>query len=324
MRKRDNKVQGAALAVTRQSVRRRVVPDDRAVFSEDQARQIRAIRAASDNTRRAWASDWSVFLGFCDRAASHWYPDLADPHRQALPASPELLVAFIDFFSPLSDYQKTESVPHEKAVHPKKPATLRRCLTTIGKAHRIYGFPDPTKDELVRDALREFLRGRAHQSQVAPMRWKHVNAFLDLDPETLSSGIKSDVEEVLSGEGQWIRSRALLVTAFNTMARREELVELHVEDIHIDAQSGDGFATIRKSKSDQAGEGQTCYLSPLAAIHIKAWIAYARIEDGPYFVVLVVTVKSGSALLIARGATQNSRHSVPHSRHSVPRWMRPR
>ena len=51
-----------------------------------------------------------------------------------------------------------------------------------------------------------------------------------------------------------LRDKALLALAYTTMCRRGELVALLAEDI---TAAGDGFATItvRRSKTDQTGEG---------------------------------------------------------------------
>ena len=81
------------------------------------------------------------------------------------------------------------------------------------------------------------------------------------------------------------RDRALLLLGFAGAFRRSELVALNVADI---AEEAAGLRiTIRKSKTDQEGQGQTVAIArgathcPVAAL--KAWLAAAGIVDGPLF-----------------------------------------
>ena len=79
-----------------------------------------------------------------------------------------------------------------------------------------------------------------------------------------------------------LRNRALLAVAYDTLARRSELVALLVEDIEAGA---DGAATIliRRSKVDQEGMGDIRYLAPDTLRHLRAWLAGAGVTSGPIF-----------------------------------------
>jgi site-specific recombinase XerD len=55
-----------------------------------------------------------------------------------------------------------------------------------------------------------------------------------------------------------LRARALLATAYCTMARRAQLVALRMEDLSFNPESGDGVALIRNTK---AGREESRYLS---------------------------------------------------------------
>jgi integrase len=60
-----------------------------------------------------------------------------------------------------------------------------------------------------------------------------------------------------AGEGiRADRERALLTIAYDTMARRAELVALDIDDFTF-LPDGTGRVLIRRSKTDQAGEGNT-------------------------------------------------------------------
>src|SRR5919204_198374 len=82
-----------------------------------------------------------------------------------------------------------------------------------------------------------------------------------------------------------LRDRALLLLGFAGAFRRSELVALNVADLE---ETEDGFrVTIRKSKTDQEGQGQTIGIMrgsaacPVRAV--KAWLATAGISEGAIF-----------------------------------------
>jgi integrase len=63
------------------------------------------------------------------------------------------------------------------------------------------------------------------------------------------------------------RERALLSVGYDTMARRSELVALNIEDFSF-LNDGSGRVLIRRSKTDQAGEGSKAYLSPDTVLYL--------------------------------------------------------
>jgi len=119
------------------------------------------------------------------------------------------------------------------------PATLQRRAVAIGKAHRMRGLPDPTKDDHVRATLRGIRRvhGRPPK-QAAPLLREDLLAAVDGLPESLVG----------------IRDRALLLIGFAGGFRRSELVALQVEDVAFVAEGL--LLTLRRSKTDQEGRGR--------------------------------------------------------------------
>lgn len=63
--------------------------------------------------------------------------------------------------------------------------------------------------------------------------------------------------------------RALLCVAYDMMARRSELVAFNRGDFKF-LEDGSGRALIRRSKTDQAGEGHTAYLARVTVRYIQA------------------------------------------------------
>jgi integrase len=233
--------------------------------------------AFSANTIRAWRADWEIFVESC-----RVY------RLESLPAAPKTVRAFV----------------FECLEKGKKPATVRRYVSTIGRAHRASGVADPTGSEDVKLALKEMGRNStARQKQARGLVWEEIEVFLAIEPRNLRD----------------VRDRALVVVAYDTMCRREELVSLRVEDI-AEARLRQDVATdevreasrarapdsplpgecrstnspadgeysgsilIRRSKTDTTGEGATAYLSPLTMRLLNQWIREAGIKEGAIFV----------------------------------------
>lgn len=147
-----------------------------------------------------------------------------------LPASPATVAAFIEACGEAG----------------KKPATVRRYLATIACAHRAAKLINPNDDEDVKLALKGlYNKSPARQRQAKALGWHQIKRFLI----TAGEGIRAD------------RERALLCVGYDTMARRSELVALDVEDFSF-LNDGTGRVLIRRSKTDQVGEGSKAYLYP--------------------------------------------------------------
>jgi integrase len=212
-----------------------------------------AAGAFSVNTLRAWRADWEIFVESCRVF-----------RLESLPAAPKTVRAFV----------------FECLGKGKKPATVRRYVSTIGRAHRASGVVDPTASEDVKLALKEMRRNStARQKQARGLTWGEIEVFLSIEPRHLRD----------------IRDRALVAMAYDTMCRREELVSLLVEDIG-EASEGSGSILIRRSKTDATGEGATAYLSPLTMRLVKEWITKAGIKEGAVFVRVAGTKVVGSSL----------------------------
>jgi integrase len=209
--------------------------------------------AFATNTLRAWKADWEVFTESC-----RVY------RLVALPAAPKTVRAFV----------------FECLGKGKKPATVRRYVSTIGRAHRAAGAADPTTSEEVRLALKEMGRNsNARQKQARGLVWKEIETFLSIEPRNLRD----------------IRDRALVAVAYDTMCRREELVSLKVGDI-ANAADGSGSILIRRSKTDTTGEGATAYLSPLTMRLLSQWLSQAGIKEGAIFVRVLGQTGVGTSL----------------------------
>ena len=119
----------------------------------------------------------------------------------------------------------------------------------------------------------------ARQIQARALGWKEIKEFI----ESAGEGIRAD------------RERALLCVAYETLARRGELVALEVGDIEF-WPNGTGQALVRRGKTDAEGQGRVAYLSRETVRWLKVWLEHAQITEGAVFRRLVGQAEVGAAL----------------------------
>jgi integrase len=181
-----------------------------------------------------------------------------------LPADPKTIRAFI-----------------EDRVHAgKKPATVKRYVATIARVHIAAGLLNPCSSEAVRLGLKKMGRETsARQDQAHPLGWKDIKEFI----ESAGEGLRAD------------RERAMLCVAYETLARRGELVALEVRDIDFHP-DGTGQALIRRGKTDSEGVGRVAYLSRETLRWLKIWLEHSEIEEGAVFRRLIGRTQVGGPL----------------------------
>jgi site-specific recombinase XerD len=181
----------------------------------------------------------------------------------ALPATSETVAAFLAY----------------DAETGSRPSTLGRRVAAIRYAHKLASHAVPTEDERVKATMRGIRRslGTAARKK-APATADRIVAMV------LAAG----------NDLKGLRDRALLLIGFAGAFRRSELVALDLEDFE---ETELGFkVTIRQSKTDQEGQGQSIailkgsVICPIAAL--KAWLAAACIASGAVF----RSVKKGGRL----------------------------
>lgn len=180
-------------------------------------------------------------------------------HRcRPLPAAPETVIEYLTFL----------------ADGGQKVSTLSVKLAAISYNHRAAQRPDPTTDEqvkLVMAGIRRTLGTKAHGK--APLLREELFALV----ETCGMDLRG------------LRNKALLLLGYAGAFRRSELVALDVEDLGFTAKSL--AVTLRRSKTDQTGEGATKTIPRLDAKDAticpvraaQAYLRAARIASGPVF-----------------------------------------
>lgn len=153
-----------------------------------------------------------------------------------------------------------------------KIGTLKRRIAALSTAAKLAGVENATKDPIVG----RYLAGLARQKGSAERSAKPL--VLDELWATLSA-FRAETDSAA------IRDRAILLVGFHGALRRSEIAALRIEDFEANEQGG--ILTIRQSKGDQTGEGQTVPIyrrklwCPVAAIRDLARVLDR--EDGPLF-----------------------------------------
>ncbi|PRY08407.1 tyrosine-type recombinase/integrase [Kineococcus rhizosphaerae] len=170
-----------------------------------------------------------------------------------------------------------------------KLSTLRRRLTAISAMHQLSGLETPTRALIVRQAWKGL--SRIHRPTQPTRR-----------VEALITDKLAAIVAPLGESAKDKRDRALLVMGFAGAFRRSELAALNVADIELQA---DGLlVTLRRSKTDQTGEGRVVglpYGSHRATCPVRSWLAWreaAQLDaDGPAFLSMR---RGGSHILPSR------------------------
>jgi site-specific recombinase XerD len=219
--------------------------------------------AYAPNTIRAFRADFEEFITFCETS-----------DECALPASAQTVSRFVE-------------VVTKKGL---ASATIRRKLVSIGSIHRLLELPDPTKAGCVKLATRKMHRklGRACK-QAQP-----------INKEVLEKMIRACSSTEPTEKLRALRDKVLLMLAYDTMARRSELVSLRFEDIE-HSQSVAGIY-LRKSKVDQEGRGRWLPISGQTQREIARWRRAINADNG--FILRALSIKSVSPSL---GSGQVSR-----------------
>src|SRR5271155_4764025 len=181
-----------------------------------------------------------------------------------LPADPMTIRAFIE----------------DRVKVGKKPATIKRYVATIARVHVAAKLLNPCSSEAVRLGLKKMGRETsARQDQAHPLNWKDIKEFID----SAGEGLRAD------------RERAMLCVAYETLARRGELVALEVRDIDF-LPNGTGQALIRRGKTDASGQGRVAYLSRTTVRWLKVWLEHTGVEEGAVFRRLIGRAQIGGPL----------------------------
>ena len=157
-----------------------------------------------------------------------------------------------------------------------KISTLRRRLVSIGVLHKLKGHYLDTKHPAIIENLMGIKRKKGSiQTGKKPILINHLKQIIKVIDEQKIEKIKK------------LRNKALILVGFSGGFRRTELVSIDHEDLDF-VEEGVKI-TLRRSKTDQFGEGQIKGLPyfnkeeycPVNSL--KNWIYLSKIKTGPIF-----------------------------------------
>lgn len=162
--------------------------------------------------------------------------------------------------------------------------TLRHRLAALSGWHADQGFADPTKSALIRQTFKGIRS--LHPAAEKRARPLELDVLQQVD-DWLDRGIAiARSQGDRSRQRRHTRDRALMLLCFWRGFCADELVQLRIEHVTVDA--GTGLTCYQpRSKGDREFAGRTFQcpalsrLCPVAAF--EAWIALSGLVDGPAF-----------------------------------------
>jgi len=170
---------------------------------------------------------------------------------------------------------------------PHSLATVTLRLFVLGFAHHLHEAPNPCRDKVVKQVLRNATRAFG----------KNVKRKRALTSDVLEK-VLATCDQSLIG----LRDRALILVAFSSGGRRRsELTAFEIRDLT--PVEGGYLLRIRRSKTDQTGEGTDVPVLGQAGAAVRAWIKAAKLHNGKLF----RAIRSGNRLTSSLGDRQVSR-----------------
>ena len=176
----------------------------------------------------------------------------------SMPSEPKIITLYLTHLSKYSKF-----------------STLKRRLASISVIHKLNGHYLDTKHPIITENLLGIKRVKGTYQ-------KAKNPILISDLKLIINAINHDKESKNK-----IENKALLLIGFSGGFRRSELVSVEYEDIEFVKEGVKIF--VRRSKTDQSGEGMTkgipYFSNPqyCPVISIKNWIEENKIQSGKIF-----------------------------------------
>ena len=203
----------------------------------------------SENTRKSYRTGWNNWARWASAYSAQNYP-----------ASPE-------------DIKRWLATLY---IEGKKPDTLSTYLAAVAHKHRDLPGPNPADDPQVHRLLAGLKRMAADRGvtprQAAPLRQSHIERIVEaaFEPRNNQPGGRKETPE--QARQRALVDIALIILAYDAALRCCELLALTWGDIEFIEGPVGGVVHIRRSKTDQTGQGA------VAAISVFAAQALARIR----------------------------------------------
>ena len=203
----------------------------------------------ANNTIRAYKSDFNDFGLFCSQN-----------EFKSLPSEPKIVSLYLTHLS-------------SKNV---KMSTLKRRLVSIGVIHKLKGHYLDTKHPSIIENIMGIKRRKGSiQKGKKPLLINSLKLIINAINE-------QNIEEIKK-----FRDKSIILIGFGGGFRRTELISIDHEDLEF---TPEGLKiTIKKSKTDQIGEGMTKALPYFdneiycPVKNLKKWLEISKIKSGPIF-----------------------------------------
>ena len=157
-----------------------------------------------------------------------------------------------------------------------KISTLRRRIVSISMVHKLKGHYLDTKHPIIVENLMGIRRVKGSiQKSKKPILINHLKSIIN------------SINEQNSNETKKLRDKTIILVGFGGGFRRTELISIDYEDLEF---VPEGLKiTIRKSKTDQFGEGMLKGLpyfddeNYCPVINLRKWLEISKIKSGPIF-----------------------------------------
>lgn len=155
-----------------------------------------------------------------------------------------------------------------------KTSTITRFLTVIAQYHRLNNFENPCNHQTVKIVLSGIRKTNGtRRTKAEPITWVQLKRMLDACKSTVLG----------------VRDAAILSVGWAGAFRRSELVGLTIDDV--DFHEEGLIMTIRRSKTDQEGQGQTIAVPRSGSKYcpverLSTWVSRMQIDKGPLFFAL--------------------------------------
>ena len=157
-----------------------------------------------------------------------------------------------------------------------KISTLRRRIVSISMVHKLKGYYLDSKHPIIVENLMGIRRIKGSiQKGKKPLLINHLKLVINV------------INEQKIEENKKLRDKTMILVGFGGGFRRNELISIDYEDLEF---VSEGLKiTIRKSKTDQFGEGMIKGLPYFSnkmycpIINLKKWLEISKIKSGPIF-----------------------------------------
>ena len=242
------------------------------------------------NTLKAYQSDFKDFSAFCSKNG-----------LSAIPTKPKIIAIYITHLSKKSKF-----------------STLKRRIASISVIHKLKGHYLDTKHPIIMENLHGIKRTLgSRQKAKKPLLINDLKLIIKAISE--EKYIAKNKKQELNKLNEKLRNKALILVGFSGGFRRSELVNIQRDDVEFVPEGVKIF--IRRSKTDQAGEGsvkaipyfENLEFCPVLALnkHIKQ--KFEKVNNGKIFEISDKSV----ALIIKKYANLAGLDSSKYSGHSL-------